>query len=95
MAWPAIDHSLLSPSGKMSKRGRAAALAREAARLFPPGYWDEPEPTAEAIRQADILRLRRHAATLRELAQRGMSVRKHTRAAEALEREAAALEATP
>jgi hypothetical protein len=44
---PSIDHSLISPSGRMSKRAREAALKREAGRLFPPGYWDKPKPTRE------------------------------------------------
>lgn len=39
--WISIDHSLLSPNGRMSKRARAAAIKREAGRLFPAGYWDE------------------------------------------------------
>lgn len=34
MSWPSIDHSLLSPSGHISKRARKAALAREHDRLF-------------------------------------------------------------
>ena len=89
---PACDHTILSPSGRASKRARAAALAREAARLFPPGYWALAEPTPAEATAARVLALRRSAATLRELAGRGMAPRKHTRAAEALEAEAAALE---
>lgn len=89
---PSIDHTLLSPSGRASKRARAAALKREHARLFPPGYWDEPEPSESEQRIARALCLRRAAADLRDLAARGMSVRKFTRAADALEAEAAALE---
>lgn len=38
---PSIDHGLLSPSGRMSKQARKAAMEREAAKLFPPGFWDE------------------------------------------------------
>lgn len=89
---PSIDHTILSPCGRVSKRGRAAALAREHARLFPPGYWDETEPTEAEARAAKVLTLRRAATNLRELAARGMSTRKFTRAAEVLEAEAARLE---
>lgn len=81
---PSIDHSLLSPSGRMSARARKAAIAREAIRLFPPGTF----PPAAA--QDKALALRRHAVTLRELASRGMSPRKHLAAAARLEAEAAA-----
>lgn len=89
---PSIDHSLLSPSGRCSKRARAAAEKREAARLFPPGYWDTPAPTAEAKQQAE--RLRRTAQTLRDLAARGMKRRKYTAEASKLEAEANQLETT-
>ena len=51
--WPSIDHSLLSPSGRMSKRARRAAMDRETKRLFPDGFWEskpKPAPTeAEKI----------------------------------------------
>lgn len=89
---PSIDHTLLSPSGRVSKRARAAALKREHDRLFPPGYWDAPEPTEAEQRAALALTLRRSAANLRDLAARGMSTRKFTRAADAIEAEAAALD---
>ena len=79
---PSIDHSLLSPSGRMSKRARKAAMAREHDRLFPPGYWERvnhtPQPTE---RERDLA----HAKRLREFAARGMSVRKFTKEAERLE----------
>jgi hypothetical protein len=91
MTFPSIDHTLLSPSGRVSKRARAAALVREHAKLFPPGYWDEPGPTEQEKREAKALTLQRSAANLRDLAARGMSPRKFTRAAEALEAEAARL----
>lgn len=87
---PAIDHSLLSPSGRMSKRARIAAEKREAARLFPPGYWDAPVMKSQAS-DAKRSRLLRHAAELRALAARGMSPRKFARKAAALEAEAANL----
>lgn len=33
--WPSIDHGLLSPSGRTSKRARKAAMEREQERLWP------------------------------------------------------------
>ena len=85
---PTIDHSLLSPSGRGSKRSREAALKREAEKLFPPGYWTAPEKTAEEISQEKIEGLLRLARSLRNLAAHGMSPRKHLKAAEKLEAEA-------
>lgn len=86
---PAIDHS---PSGRCSKRAREAALKREAARLFPPGFWDAPEKTdaQKAVEKATALR--RSAANLRDLAERGMSKRKFIREANKIEAEANALD---
>lgn len=86
---PTIDHSLLSPSGSMSKRARKSATEREAARLFPPGYWDMPTPSADALTQQARESKLRAAKNLRDLAARGMSPRKFIRAAEKLEKEAA------
>jgi hypothetical protein len=85
---PTIDHSILSPSGQVSKRARESAIKREADILFPPGYWTAPEKTTEEIAQENIDRLLRAAHNLRELAARGMSPRKHLGAAEKLEAEA-------
>ena len=84
---PTIDHSLLSPSGRASKRAREAALEREADILFPPGYWTG-EKTTEVISQANTDRLLRAAHNLRGLAARGMSPGKYLKAAEKLEEEA-------
>ena len=91
---PSIDHALLSPSGRMSRRAREAALKIEAARLFPPGYWDtqSPDPVEETRQKA--LGLRRSAANLRDLASRGMNSRAYLRKAAALEAEADQLEET-
>lgn len=84
---PSIDHGLLSPSGRMSKRARDAALAREAARLFA-GVDLRPD-TAQPTESE---RLRAHAARLRELAARGMSPRRFTTEAERAEAQAAQIE---
>ena len=81
MTRPSIDHSLLSPSGRMSKRARQAAMKRECARLFPPGYWErEPVKLDECARDLN------QALRLRELAMRGMNTRKYLTEAERLER---------
>lgn len=87
MSWPAIDQSLLSPSGHISKRARKAAIARETERLFPPGFWDKPEPTAAEITAAERESALRRAKVLRELAARGMHPRKYAAEADRLERE--------
>ena len=89
MTWPACDHSGLSPSGRVSKRARAAWLAREAARLFPPGTFADTRRPENADEKR--VRLLRTAAELRALADRGMKPRAHRRAAERLEAEAASL----
>lgn len=88
---PAIDHGVLSPNGRISKRARAEALKREHDLLFPAGFWNEPAPTEREKAEAKAKTLLASAANLRDLAARGMSTRKYTRAAEKLEAEAAAL----
>lgn len=82
---PSIDHTILSPCGKVSQRARQAALKREAARLFPPGFWDSPEKTEAEKRTEEAQRLRRTAQTLRELAARGMKRRAYPKKAQELE----------
>lgn len=87
MTWPCVDHSGLSPSGRVSKRARKAWLKVQHDRLFPAGYWDEPAPTEEQKREANVENVRRQIERLRELASRGMSLRKFTKRANALEAE--------
>ena len=84
---PTVDHSLLSPSGRMSKRARRAAEARETAKLFPPGFWDKPALTAKEQASAKRESMVRHVKTLRDLAARGMSQRRFTREADRLEQD--------
>lgn len=86
-SYPSIDHTLLSPSGRASNRARKAAMKREAACLFPPGYWDQPEPTQAEKDKSKAARLAATARNLRELADRGMSPRRFRKAAERLEAE--------
>src|SRR5712692_8641170 len=78
--------AISSPSGRMSKRARAAAISRLGAALFPPGIW--PSAPALTSRRTQLLR---QAAELRELAGRGMKPRAYARAAAQLEQEAATL----
>lgn len=83
--------ALSSPSGRMSKRAREAALRRLHDALFgPDGLKGEPTP-----QPTEAESLRAHAKRLRELAARGMSVRKFTKAAAQAEAQADALEAKP
>ena len=63
-------------------------MEREARRLFPPGYFDSPDPTPEQRIEQERTSKRMAAKNLRDLAARGMSPRKFTREAERLEREA-------
>ena len=81
---PSADHSLLSPSGRTSKRARAQALERERVRLFGPDGL--PWPQCPQPSRAD--RLRQQAAELRKLAEGGMYPRKYRRKAAELEAEA-------
>jgi 5-methylcytosine-specific restriction endonuclease McrA len=82
---PGVDHSLLSPSGHMSKAARARALERTRVELFGPAGLAAPTGPKVDPKQ----NLLREAALLRDLAARGMSVRKYTKQAEKLEAEAA------
>ena len=81
--------ALSSPSGRMSNRARLAAQKRLGLALFgPDGLQRTPTP-----QPTEVERLRRRAAMLRDLAARGMSVRRFTREANAAEAQANALEA--
>lgn len=76
-----LDHSTLSPSGRVSKRARNAALKRAAVDIFGTEGLQPPQCTQPTERESYL----RQAAQLRDLAARGMSVRKYTREAERLE----------
>ena len=80
---PAVDHSLISPSGKMSKQALEAAQERTRRELFGDGL---PYPTAEQPPQE--VYLRRKAKELRELAARGMKPRSYLKLAKQYEQEA-------
>ena len=84
--WPSIDHSILSPSGRVSKRARNAALERTRRELFGDGL---PYPTCPQPTERECLL--RQARNLRDLAARGMKPRAFTKEANILERMAALL----
>lgn len=92
---PSIDHGLLSPSGRASKRARVYLEADYAKRAQ--AWFDEkhPPPSAEDVaRKATAERvasLKASAANLRALADRGMCVRKYRKEAARLEAEAESL----
>jgi hypothetical protein len=88
MTIPCIDHGLLSPSGRMSKRARVAAMKRETARLFAGVEW-APKP----IELTEKQKLLAEVATDRKLAQLalGSMQRKLLRRAEINERKAQSL----
>ena len=88
-AWQGIDHGILSSSGRVSRRSEKLAKIRNYALLFPDGF---PAPQAPA-QLDEVVILRQQAAELRDLADRGMSPRKHRVAADRLEARAAQLEA--
>ena len=79
MTWPCLDHSILSPSGTVSRRARTAALERARKELFPEGL---PAPTClqPSERERDL----RTAGELESLAARGMHPRKYRKEAERL-----------
>ena len=79
--------ALSSPSGRMSKRAKAAAQERIRQALFGPEGLQRPQ----APQPSQRTRLLREAKNLRDLAARGMSVKKFTKEAARLEAEAAAL----
>jgi len=85
--WPGVDHAYLSPSGTESKRSQQAAKERTRRELFGNGL---PHPTSEQPAEAD--RLRREAAQLRALAERGMNPRAYRRKADELDAQADRLE---
>ncbi len=85
---PTIDDTLLSPSGRCSKRAREALLALEKAKLFPPGYFDAPPKSSAEMAAEKAATLRRRATELRALAACGMKPRAYRKEAARLEAEA-------
>jgi hypothetical protein len=81
---PSIDHSLLSPSGKMSGRARSAAIEKARKELFPDGYWGKSEKAEEEKLADKKKQMLKQAQTLIDLANRGMNTKKYKREAERL-----------
>lgn len=80
-ARPSVDHSILSPSGRVSKASRARAIERAGRELFGEEGLQKPEVAQPTEREADL----RKAKEFRDLAARGMSPRKYARLAGELE----------
>jgi len=80
--------ALSSPSGRMSKRQRRIAQERLSKALFGETGLARPRGRSVSEREQKL----RQAQTLRELADRGMCVRKYRKEAARLEAEAAACE---
>ena len=80
MTRPMFDHGILSPSGRVSKRARKAALARAAKDIFPDGL---ARPTCLQLTMRE--QLLSQAQNLRALAARGMRPRAFIKEAERLE----------
>ena len=83
---PAIDHTILSPSGRVSKRARKAILEREAKRLF-----EGIDLMPKTKQPSEKEKLLHNAKMWRELADRGMGVRKYNKLADEAEKKAALL----
>lgn len=88
MSWPSIDHSTLSPSGRVSKRSRKAALKRAHDLLWPNGF---PKPTYTPTSEERKQHLLSRAKFLEGLADGGMRPRVHRKLAAQLRAEADAL----
>jgi hypothetical protein len=83
-SWPSIDHSFLSPSGKISKKSRDKYLKQFAKELFPKEMF--PNGLQGECRQpSEKERLLSQAKRLRDLANNGMCVRKYNKEADRLE----------
>ncbi len=80
--------AMSSPNGRMSARSKAAATEQLRVALFGQGGLQRPQVKQPTKAE----HLRRSAANLRDLAARGMRPRANIRDAEAMEREADALE---
>ena len=81
---PSIDHSVLSPNGRISKRASAAKMAIEHAKLFD-GLTVTPAPPATS-KPSRIVRLQGELVMLRERAAAGDRPRFHNRRADLCER---------
>lgn len=78
-----MDHGILSPSGKVSRRAERAAKERIRKELLPKGI-----PGPQEIQISEKEYLLRRATELRMWADRGFRPRKHRKEADSLELEA-------
>lgn len=81
--------AISSPSGRVSKRARKAAIERLRVSLFGDGLTHAPPPTPTI--EQERARLMVQAKQLRDLAARGMKPRAYIKQAAALEARAVAL----
>lgn len=77
-----FDHSILSPSGRVSKRSRKVALERARVDIFGPQGLKRPGLPKQPTEKESILR---QARELREMADRGMRPRAFRKEADRLE----------
>lgn len=91
---PQLDHSLLSPSGRISARARKAAMDRHFGGENAITMDDIHRERLAAIQPKTSERLRREAARLRDFAAHGMRPRAYPKLAAQLEAKADAAEAT-
>lgn len=87
-SWPSIDHSILSPSGHVSKRTRNAALERTRQELFGKNGLERPKAKQPSEKERHLA----NAKMWHDLADRGMGVRKYRKLALDAEAKAAKLE---
>ena len=86
-----LDHSLLSPSGHISKRSKERAL-QPLKDAINADYAADRKSYAKQMQAGKPRWMRQYADFLRGLASRGMKPRSHIKEAERLETEAAKLE---
>ncbi len=84
--WQSIDHSILSPSGHISKRAKKQYMDKFANELFGNGGRELLKPTCKQPTEKESLL--RQAETLRDLAKRGMKPRAYLKQAIELENQA-------
>lgn len=89
MSRPSIDHGALSPSGRVSKRSKAASIKRASLALFGP----KGLQANESPRRDEYKYLMAKAAELRGLALRGLKPIAYLKKANELECQAGALTA--
>lgn len=84
--------AISSPNGHMSKRAKADALKRLSEKLWPGGCTREDILGKGPAQPTEAESLRRHAANLRDLANRGMSTKRFLKEADRAERQAELLD---